>query len=128
MEALSRGAESVVFVDASSGSINVLRRNLEKLKLKHKSTVIRMDALRALKRIEHTFQMIFADPPYLRGLIQRIVDLIARSEVLERDGILVLEHHKKETFSFPPEKLSLVRQKRFGDTVVSLLLKRPIED
>lgn len=123
IEALSRGAESVTFVDASSGSINVLKRNLEKLKLKDKSTVIRMDGLKALKRLQQTFQMIFADPPYLRGFIQRIVDLIAQSEVLERDGILILEHHKKETFSFPQEKLPLIKQKRFGDTVISFLLK-----
>lgn len=123
IEALSRGAESVTFVDASSGSINVLKRNLEKLKLKDKSTVIRMDGLKALKRLQQTFQMIFADPPYLGGFIQRIVDLIAQSEVLERDGILILEHHKKETFSFPREKLPLIKQKRFGDTVISFLLK-----
>jgi 16S rRNA (guanine966-N2)-methyltransferase len=128
MEALSRGAEWVTFVDASSRSINVLKGNLEKLNLKDKSNVIRLDGLKALSRLQQSFEMIFADPPYLKGFIQRIVDRIASSEVLEEDGILILEHHKKETFSFPPQTLSLVKQKRYGDTVISFLLKKRIED
>ena len=68
--------------------------------------------------------MIFADPPYLKGFVQRIVDLIAQTEILEESGILILEHHKKETFSFPEKKLVLLKQKKIGDTVISFFLKR----
>jgi len=123
IEALSRGAESVTFVDASSQSINILKKNLENLNLKSKSTILRMDGLRALNKLKQNFQMIFADPPYLKGFVQRIIDSVVQSEVLEKNGVLILEHHKKETFIFPEEKLVALKQKKFGDTVISFFLK-----
>ena len=123
IEALSRGAESVTFVDTSSPSINILKKNLKNLNLKSKSTILRMDGLRALDKLKQNFQMIFADPPYLKGFVQRIIDSIVQSEVLEKNGVLILEHHKKETFSFPEEKLVALKQKKFGDTVISFFLK-----
>lgn len=123
IEALSRGAEWVTFVDTSSPSINILKKNLKNLNLKSKSTILRMDGLRALNKLKQNFQMIFADPPYLKGFVQRIIDSVAQSEVLEKNGILILEHHKKETFSSPEEKLVALKQKKFGDTVISFFLK-----
>jgi len=124
IEALSRGAESVTFVDASSQSINILKKNLRDLNLKSKSIILRMDGLRALNKLKQNFQMIFADPPYLKGFVQRIIDSIVQTEVLEKNGLLILEHHKKETFFSPEEKLSVLKQKKFGDTVISFFLKR----
>ena len=131
LEALSRGAESVTFVDSSPQSINVLRKNLEDLSLsydselgKTKTTLIRLDGLKAINKLKASFQIIFADPPYLKGYAQRIIDSIAKSEVLEKNGILILEHHKKEAFILPEENLLPLKQKKFGDTVVSFFLKR----
>ncbi len=124
IEALSRGAEQVTFVDASLRSINVLRENLDNLNLKDRSKVIRSDAVKALGKLEQSFHLIFADPPYLKGFAQRIISRIAQSEVLSIGGILILEHHKKETFSYPEEHLSLLKQKKFGDTVITFLQKK----
>jgi 16S rRNA (guanine966-N2)-methyltransferase len=123
LEALSRGALWATFVDSSSGSVHTLKKNLERLKLKDRSTVIRLDGLRALNKIEQSFDLVFADPPYGKGYVQRIIDMVARSEVLEEGGILVLEHHKKEECRCPAERLSLLKEKRFGDTLISFLLK-----
>ncbi len=124
LEALSRGAKSVTFVDASFQCIKLIEKNLESLSFKSKSTLLRLDGLKALKRLKQNFQIILADPPYLKGFVQRIVDLIAQSEILEKNGILILEHHKKEIYSFSEEKLLLLKQKKFGDTVISFFLKR----
>jgi 16S rRNA (guanine966-N2)-methyltransferase len=124
LEALSRGAQSVTFVDASSQSINVLKGNLETLKLKDKSTVIKTDGLKAIKKLTQSFDLIFADPPYGKGYVQQMVNDLITSNILEEGGIFVLEHHKKETFSSPEEKLVVLKQKRFGDTVISFFLKR----
>lgn len=123
LEALSRGARWVTFVDASVQSANVLRKNLERLKLKDQSRVVRLDGLKAIDKLQESFDIVFADPPYGRGFVQRIVNSIAQSKILANGGILVLEHHKKETFSCPPGRLSLLKQKRFGDTVISFMLR-----
>jgi len=124
IEALSRGAESVTFVDSSPQSISILKKNLENLNLKSQLSVVRLDGLRALNKLKVNFQIIFADPPYLKGYAQRIIDSISQSAVLEKNGILILEHHKKESFIFPEGILLLLKQRRFGDTMVSFILKR----
>lgn len=131
IEALSRGAKSVTFVDSSWHSINILKRNLQNLNLccgskfgQNETTILRLDGLKALSKLQTNFQMIFADPPYLKGFAQKIIDSIAQSEILEKNGILILEHHKKEAFVSPEEKLKILKQSKFGDTVVSFFLKR----
>jgi 16S rRNA (guanine966-N2)-methyltransferase len=125
LEALSRGAGWVTFVDSSPRSVNLLKSNLEKLNMRDCSKVIKLDGLKALKRLEDTFDLIFADPPYGKGFVQRIVDSVVRSRILQEGGILVLEHHKKETFGCSPE-LSVLKQSRFGDTIISFLMKRKL--
>lgn len=123
IEALSRGAESVTFVDASRQSMSILRKNLRDLSLENRSTTLRSDGLEALEKLKRRFHLIFADPPYLKGFVQRIVDSVAGSEVLHKNGILILEHHKKEKFSFPEKSLSILKQRRFGDTMISFFSK-----
>lgn len=124
IEAMSHGAESVTFVDSSSSSMRILSKNLENLNLQNQTVVFRLDGLKALNRLESCFQVIFADPPYLKGYVQKIVDSVAESGVLEIGGILVLEHHKKENFVPSEDKLLLLKERKFGDTVISILLKR----
>ena len=123
IEALSRGAQSATFVDASRQSVTILKKNLRDLDLESRSAVLRLDGLKALGKLTQKFHLIFADPPYLKGYLQRVVDSVAQSEALQKNGLLILEHHKKEKFSLPQESLSLWKEKRFGDTVISFLLK-----
>ncbi|MFQ6033203.1 MAG: 16S rRNA (guanine(966)-N(2))-methyltransferase RsmD [Candidatus Zixiibacteriota bacterium] len=124
IEALSGGAEFVIFVDSSSASIKIIKRNLEELNLSKRSKTINKDCLKVLPRLQEKFGIVFADPPYLCGFAQKVIDSVVKYDLLEKDGILVLEHHKKETFKHPEEKLLYVKVKRFGDTTVSFFLKK----
>ncbi len=124
IEALSRGAESVTFVDSSLRSIRIIKRNLEQLDLEKRSKTVGKDCVRVLPKLQGKFGVVFADPPYLRNLVQKVIDSVVKFDILESDGILVLEHHKKESFKYPEEKLLCVKAKRFGDTVVSFFLKQ----
>jgi 16S rRNA (guanine(966)-N(2))-methyltransferase RsmD len=124
IEALSRGAEFVTFVDSSSASIKIIKRNLEDLHLGKKAEIVGKDCLKVLPKLQGKFGIIFADPPYLCGFAQKVIDSVVKHELLENDGILVLEHHKKETFKYPEEKLLYIKSKRFGDTKVSFFLRK----
>jgi len=134
IEALSCGAEFVTFVDSSSASIKIIKRNLESLNLEKKAKTVGKDCLKVLPKLsarggsaygtQEKFGIVFADPPYLCGFAQKVIDLVVKYDLLERDGILVLEHHKKETFKCPEDKLFYVKAKRFGDTMVSFFLKQ----
>jgi 16S rRNA (guanine966-N2)-methyltransferase len=124
IEALSQGASFVTFVDASSASLNVLKKNLDDLKLRDKASILHLDGLKALNKLDTPYQIIFADPPYLKGFAQKIVDKVSASETLEKGGILVLERHKKESATFPEDKLILLKERKFGDTLISFSLKK----
>ena len=142
IEVLSRGAEFVTFVDSSSASIKIIKKNLESLNLGKKAETMGKDCLKVLPKLsargarlpdvgqgsaygrQGKFGIVFADPPYLCGFAQKVIDLVVKYDLLERDGILVLEHHKKETFKCPEEKLYYIKAKRFGDTMVSFFLRK----
>ena len=123
IEALSCGAEFVTFVDSSSASIKIIKRNLESLNLSKRSKTVGKDCLKVSPKFKGKFGIVFADPPYLSGFAQKVIDSVVRYDLLEKDGILVLEHHKKETFKYPKRKLSYIKAKRFGDTMVSFFIK-----
>ncbi len=123
IEALSRGTQFVTFVDSSFQGIKIIKKNLESLNLSERAKTINKDCLGVLPKLKEKFGIIFADPPYLCGFAQKVIDSVAQYDLLETDGILVLEHHKKETFKCPERKLSYIKAKRFGDTMVSFFIK-----
>ena len=124
IEALSRGAEQVVFVDDSSSSLNLIRKNLEKLGFKSKSKLIKKDVIRFLKsESAERYDLILADPPYGKGLCQKILEVLSEKELLNPDGILVVEHHKKEMMGKAGD-FTLLREKKYGDTVVSFFSRK----
>ncbi len=127
IEALSRGAGEVVFVDDSPASVNLIRRNLEKLGFKDKGKVIKRDVLKFLgskkEPISNSFDLILADPPYGKGICQLILERLSGKKFLNPEGIVVIEHHKKERTE-EGKKLVLLKQRKYGDTLVSFFREK----
>jgi 16S rRNA (guanine(966)-N(2))-methyltransferase RsmD len=124
IEALSRGAKEVVFVDKSFSSMNLIRKNLEKLGFKDKSRLIKKDTIRFLKGdFEESFDLILADPPYGKEVCQKLLEILAEKDFLSADGVLVIEHHKKEKIE-KVENFILLKERKYGDTVVSFFAKK----
>ncbi len=95
-EALSRGAESVFFVDSSWKSIQTIKQNAEKLGYNERIVVIKKSVARVIKDFvtqERQFDFIFADPPYSLTRLDKILEGIHL--ILENEGIFVLEIRKK---------------------------------
>jgi len=90
IEALSRGAKSVVFVDSSPDAIKLIYENIGLCGLKDASTVYRRDALRYLKHCE-TFDLIFMDPPYDSALADSCLNKIIEFDKLNTNGIIIGE-------------------------------------
>src|SRR3954470_17576441 len=75
LEALSRGADSVDFVEIASTSLATITSNADRLTARHGITLHRADALRFIERLEpHAYDVAFADPPYGMGLAERVVE------------------------------------------------------
>lgn len=95
IEALSRGADNVIFVDKDGKAIQTIRENIENCQLEERSEIYRNDAERALKAIlkrELTFDFIFLDPPYKKQQLVKLLEIISGRQLLCEDGTIVCEH------------------------------------
>lgn len=124
IEALSRGAEQAVFVEQDSGAARLLRENLRTTGLAGEATVLVREALAALNgalRGEgRPFDLVFLDPPYGKGLTQTVIERLGQTDAPLAPGALVIvEHSGHEMLPDEVGKLTLIRRKRYGETMVS---------
>lgn len=122
IEALSRGAKHVVFIDASIKSIKVLKGNLENLNIKDCVEIFHTDystAIQKLYKYNKQFDIIFIDPPYSVGMAQSALVDIDRNPILAESGLIIVEHDSRD--DMPPKvgKLDLYRIKQYGNTSLS---------
>lgn len=124
IEALSRHAARVVFVEKSPEHVRVIKRNLAVCQLESESRVYCGDAnnmLRVLQKAAWTFDIIFVDPPYRQtNMLRDILTHIVERSLLADTGLLVVEH--ANTFIPQPnigETLFLSKNRRIGDTTLS---------
>lgn len=117
IEALSRGAARVTFVEKNRRVSATLKRNLLDLALVDESEIVVDDVARALERLgEGRFDLVLADPPY-RDPLEAVLPALVRA--LKPNGILVMERDKRASDP-PPPGLSLVRDKVYGHTRVTM--------
>lgn len=117
LEALSRGAASACFVDQATAAL--IRENAVHTRLQDRATVHGGDVFAQLARFEQvgaSFDLIFCDPPYHKGLFERALAFFDESAVLAHDGILVVEHGADEDTMPELAKLSCVLNRRYGHT------------
>jgi 16S rRNA (guanine966-N2)-methyltransferase len=117
LETLSRGAESVVFVERARGALGTLRANIELLGAEDECRVVDRDAFQFLKGPLDAFDIALADPPYQDGSAARLVERF-REEPFARQ--LWLEHPWRETLPL----LEGSRTRRYGDTALSTMTAR----
>lgn len=128
LEALSRGAAGVTFVEKRFDAVNLIKRNAALLGVAEKITVLRGDVQTVVERLAHqgqAFDLVLADPPYREGLCRKLVILLSGNSVLKPEGFLVCEHDKREVLPEQFETLALVKHRVFGDTALSIYQYRP---
>jgi 16S rRNA (guanine(966)-N(2))-methyltransferase RsmD len=122
IEALSRGADHALLIDASARSAATIKLNLRRLGLAAHSAVWVAPvarSVRVLARRKERFDFIFLDPPYDQGLAGRSLEIIARCQLLRPTGTLVVEHSARENVKPRYDSLQLHDQRRYGDTLLS---------
>lgn len=119
IEALSRGARHVTFLERAANAIGVLRRNLEELELLLRARVLTTDARRGLARLRREgvrFDLVFADPPYDGDWAQRLVREPALVDLLAPAGILVVERARSAQGLDGDEILGLRDSRSYGSS------------
>jgi 16S rRNA (guanine966-N2)-methyltransferase len=121
IEACSRGASRVVFVDSGAEQCRVIRANLEALGIS--GEVIQADVFRTVKRLAETgvvFDFVFADPPYERGLSDRAVESVCRLGLLSDGGIMAVTVRKTDALPPSAGDRSMIVDRRYGDTRLAI--------
>jgi 16S rRNA (guanine966-N2)-methyltransferase len=126
IEALSRGAQSAVLVERSPLAANCIRQNLSHTRLTSRAVLLVQpfeQALAYLHRQQKIFDLIFADPPYGKGVLAQLTRQLRELDLLAPEGIIILEHGYKEDITQTVENFACVRQERYGDTTLTFLRK-----
>ena len=124
IEALSRGAESALFVDNAKKALSVLRKNIDSCKLDQKANIIKWNIrqnLNCIKSKKQHFDLIFLDPPYDQDLIKPTLFNLDKCQSLKNGACIVVEHSLFETIPTDLSAFDLLDQRKYGKTLVSFL-------
>jgi len=126
LEALSRGADAVTFVERDRNALASLRANLERLGLAARARVIVGDALATVARLTRageTFDCVFVDPPYVGGLAVQCVEVLAPGRVLSENALLIVQAFHKSALPIRIESLRRCWDRRYGETRLTVYRK-----
>ncbi len=127
IEALSRGAKEVVFIEKDYWAAGVIEENLESLGFKEKAKVWRKDVLQGLPE-KRKFDFIFIGPPYKLELILPTLKIIAQGQILTEKGWIICQHHFREKLPNEYFFYQLFREEKYGDTILSFYCLKRIDD
>lgn len=118
LEALSRGATHVTFVDDGPKALGLIRQNIALCGAEAESRIIKRDARRLPRNEDAAFDLVFLDPPYGKALGELAITQAIDMGWIAKDALIVWEESAAIT---APDGLTLLDSRRYGDTVISLL-------
>lgn len=125
IEAASRGAERVVFVERAVRVLGVLRENLATLGLSAVGRVVAGDVVAVLRRLAREglrFDLVLMDPPYAGGEAARALAALAAADLLAEEGLVVVEHGRHHPLPAVPGLVTL-DERRYGETAITRLVR-----
>lgn len=122
IESLSRGSQFSAMIEKNPACVKIINENLVHTKLNDRAKVICDDVITSIKKLNNKFDIVFMDPPYNKGLIIPTLIQIYNNDILNDNGLIVIERDKKDSLDDSP--FETVREQTYGETVVSFLKKR----
>lgn len=113
-EFISRGCPSATYVDQHGPAVAFVKKLRKELNIEDELTIVKSDVFKFLKRNTEKFDYIFAGPPYPLRNLGEIPDIIFDSDVLENDGLFVLEHNPDHNFE---DHDCFVKSRNYGQTI-----------
>jgi 16S rRNA (guanine966-N2)-methyltransferase len=128
IEALSRDADHVVFVEDNPARVEIIKNLVEKFGFIGRASVVKAQAASFLKNSTGAFDVIFLDPPYSTDELALSLPLIDESLLVRKEGIVIAEHSAKKVLTCPLNNLKLRKNYRYGDTALTLYEYAGIEE
>lgn len=132
IEALSRGAERVIFVENHAAAVKLIRENLKSLGIANEAEILAMDAIRGLKHLaarDGRADFVFMDPPYARAEeYERVLEFTDSARILPTEGVVIAEHAKKIELPESVHSLERTRVLVQGNSALSFYHTRAISN
>ncbi len=123
IEAFSRGAKLIYFIDKDPKAINVLQKNISKLKIDYNDEthikIIKDDANIALQNIKNNFDIVLIDPPYNSNIIEECLVKLKQNNLIDLDSYIFAESSKNENFNF--NGFDMLDKKIYGNSKLTIL-------
>ncbi len=123
IEALSRGAGWVDFVEREPRCCAIIRENLEKTKLAAQAHVYCCSVTKALSFLDKEYSIILMDPPYSNSSIGSVVTQLATSKLVGTETTLVVTHSPRLPLNSTYDTLNLIKEHRHGDSCIAVYRK-----
>lgn len=132
IEALSRGAKYVLFMEKNPAVARSLRANLQRLRVNDGQYKIMVgDALKLLTKVEKLhagFDLAFIDPPYQAGLYEPAINMIKQKNILKANGIMVLEYSTRMPAPVLQKDWQKVKTRTYGETALDFWFFTPAKE
>jgi len=116
LECLSRQANYVCFIEKEKAAIEILEKNIEKLKLKNKTKIFSNDVFTLIEKqniFVSQFHLIFCDPPFKNTNIEKLIELVFNRNLLQKNGIIII-HRNKNTKEKLPDYFKILDERMYG--------------
>jgi 16S rRNA (guanine966-N2)-methyltransferase len=125
LEALSRGADSVLFVEKNRKSIQILEKNIAKLKVDEPFQILQKDVISFLKNYEgEPFDIIFADPPFTEAMAHDVMQAADSSRAFHSQTLMMIESARREKILDDYPHLTRYDVREFGDKILSFFQQK----
>ncbi len=122
IEALSRGARKVSFVEKSYRSVQILKQNLAHLKIpKQDYEILLQDAFTVVRHHHQSYDLCLMDPPFKYPELQHLLDLLFSSSLLVPSGLLVVEHEISNPVAKESNYYNILSQKKIGRSLITIM-------
>jgi 16S rRNA (guanine(966)-N(2))-methyltransferase RsmD len=125
IEALSRGAASVAFIEKEAAHCDYIKKNILRCGFTGNYDILSAEVKKALPVLQKKgarFDIIFADPPYEAGLVSETSGYFAAGKLFAPDGMIIFQHSVREEPGWQQEgNLTVFDQRRYGDTLLTFL-------
>jgi 16S rRNA (guanine966-N2)-methyltransferase len=125
IEAASRDAKEIILVEKNKAIASVAKKNISVCGLEKECRLMVADftaAIRDLFNNKYQFDVVFADPPYAKGLVGQTIKLLKENPIFTKEAIVVIQHSTREDFSsYFDDKVILKDQRRYGDNSLTFI-------
>ena len=116
LEAISRGAKNVTFIENYEGVLDILKKNIQELNCLKLCQIIQKSCFEYLDNIEskkNMYDIIFLDPPFKEKNINLLIEKIIKKRILKKNNLIILHRHKKENIDLT-DKINILDTRSYG--------------